>query len=447
MYCQYCGKENKDGQKFCKYCGNSFQNDPKRKEERHHHRAKEDQGRTRNLKYAGKSPVTSGLSGVNKILILAAAVLGVVTVVAIGLVVKLYLGHGEEKNSQTADNFVMEEQSKLSEQDAGNPDEKVAEGDDPAMEIRTDTARTAVEEINANGEERDLFVRYLNEKLVPMFGVFRSPQEGVLHGIAESEWLDPDGMFCASIYDFDKDGDEEMLIVVNREISKYAPLEDSDPTALSLVMYENENGVIQLSDAIVFGAGGEYDHETEKKSLSPDEWCGIRYAVSVTEIDGQVYLLCEDYTVALNFGDGMEQNYWALTYHDKSLKYAWSFSQNGPGSSGFVFRGYDYLDGECVHSEICYSEEEPEKTDEAYRDMYLDEALTTFIGKHGINVGQELSLYWTDGLVKSIYSDNPDVTRLFELKNECINEDYEAGEYQYRVTNLLYGELLKDQAS
>ena len=79
--------------------------------------------------------------------------------------------------------------------------------------------------------------------------------------------------------------------------------------------------------------------------------------------------------------------------------------------------------------------------------MYLDEALTTFIGKHGINVGQELSLYWTDGLVKSIYSDNPDVTRLFELKNECINEDYEAGEYQYRVTNLLYGELLKDQAS
>ena len=25
MYCKYCGKENKDGQKFCKYCGGSFQ--------------------------------------------------------------------------------------------------------------------------------------------------------------------------------------------------------------------------------------------------------------------------------------------------------------------------------------------------------------------------------------------------------------------------------------
>ncbi|MCR5237648.1 MAG: hypothetical protein K6E34_10655 [Lachnospiraceae bacterium] len=408
---------------------------------------------------------------VNKTLIIITAVLAVMVIAAAGIFGGILISRkgGNSRNAEAE-----QEKTVLNQDSEGSdPEHNGSAGGDADENAEANAPADTESEGDVSGEE--LFTKYLEEELVPAYGVFRSPQEGVIRSNemgerVDSEWLDPNGMFSASIYDFDKDGDEEMLIVVNREISKFAPPEDSDPTALSLVMYENENGEIHMSDAIVFGAGGEYDQEMyedgdgeihmsdatvfgtegeydqiiKKRSLSRDVWYGIRYAVSVTEIDGQVYLLCEDYTTALPLADGQDQNYWALTYHDKSLKYAWSFSQLGMASSGFEFGGYDYSDGECVRSEICFNEDEPEKADEEYRDMYLDEALTTFLGKHGISVGQELSLYATDGIAKSIYSDNPDVTRLFELKNECINADYEAGEYQYRITNLLYGILPAD---
>ena len=164
--------------------------------------------------------------------------------------------------------------------------------------------------------------------------------------------------------------------------------------------------------------------------------------MSVTEVEGQVYLLCENYLQAIIFGDGINQNHWALTYQNNSLDYAFSFTQVEGGSGDFMFAGYDYADGELVKSAICYSEFFETEVDEAYSGMNFFEAMSAFFETHGISVNQDLPEYVPYDVMTSIFSDNPDVTLLFELRNECTNsEEYDAFEFLYRITDLSYGDM------
>ena len=127
--------------------------------------------------------------------------------------------------------------------------------------------------------------------------------------------------------------------------------------------------------------------------------------------------------------------------HDNAFDFSYAYTQIDGGSSDFVFGGYEYSDGRCVSSQICFSEDDYNgvRADEEYQGLDFGESVAAFFQSHGITANEGISQY--DPGSNSIFSDNPDVTLLFELRNESPASDLDAGIYQYRITNLVYGEL------
>ena len=387
---------------------------------------------------------------VNKILIIIALNLLILVIAAGATVLVLNITHKDDKAEAPVAESEAEEWIGLD-----NADSK---------DISAAPATPADDNSAGKQETYEGFRQYLNDILIPEFGIFRSPQKGSIRSDdlgapVDGRWFDPGGMFSATIYDFDKDGDDEMLVILNSKIGSFDVPASDGSSAISLGIYENENGEIYPADSVMFGTiGALYKNENgelnvygganrnndkniEGIPLYGDEWYGLRYDVSVTESRGTVYLLCESRMWGENFGDGINTNYWALTYHDKALDFSYAYTQINGGSSDFVYGGYEYSNGECVDSQICYSEDEYNevKADDEYQGMDFDRALAAFFQNHGITVDEEVSRYYPGN--DSIFTGNPDVTLLFELKNESIAGDPDAGIYQYRITNRIYGEL------
>lgn len=338
-----------------------------------------------------------------------------------------------------------EEQSEDLSTDDPEKEGSSADADSPA-----DTDSSADEE-----NKSEVFREYLDEELIPKYGLFKSPQEGTVRSDVYrtndegrwvyTEWLNPNGILNASIYDFDMDGDEEMLLIISSDGDDFGTPSDDGSGTIYLVIYENDNGKIRLADSVLFGVdencfGDVYDWNMSRITLPRDDWYVFFYDVSVAKVDGQVYLLCENNSCTGPFADGSFMSYWALTYRDNSLEYAYIYTQNGWGSSGFEFLGFEYSNGKCVSSETCYNEDEYGlEVDKAYVGMDFSESVAAFFKKQGVVTDRNIEPYGPNYTSKSIFSNNADVSLLFELRNEWISQDYDTGIHKFRMTNHSYG--------
>ena len=192
----------------------------------------------------------------NKILIVIASVLLALVIIVGTAVLVLYITNKDDTGAEQ-----VAESESSEEPDTGDADD--ADAGDIAFE-----AETPEDDNSAGKQDTDEdFRQYLNDVLIPEFGVFKSPQKGAIHSddygaTIDGEWFDPSGMFSASIYDFDRDGDDEMLVILNSEINRFDVPASSGSSAISLGIYEDDNGEIHLADSVMFGTiGALYKNE------------------------------------------------------------------------------------------------------------------------------------------------------------------------------------------
>ncbi len=393
-------------------------------------------GMDRNQVTTERKEVMRQSSGTNKTLIVIAAALAVMVVATAGIILGLYLRDKDDKTADSESVSALEADIEK-QQDTDTDKTNRNQGADDTMieDTMPDSDNTA--------SDKDIFERYLNEVLVPKYGWFQSPQEGTVHGDSmgnpvDSDWLNPAGILSTYIYDFDNDQDKEMLVIAAGDISESGTETDDGKCRLFFEIYEDDKGNVQLSDAMPFSPNKdnvaiEWDYET----LYKNEWREFCYSAGIANVNGDIVIVCENHDRASAFGEGCNQNYWALTYRNGSLDYSYGFIQTNGGSSDFVFEGCEYSDGQCNNPEICYSEDGEGESMAAgeYSGKNFSEALALFFKNHGINIAADGPEYAWENTMKSIFSTDPDVTMVFDLKNECTDSDYESGSFQYRITN------------
>lgn len=286
--------------------------------------------------------------------------------------------------------------------------------------------------------EQELYQEYLAGTLMSAYGVFDPAQSGTMYS-AEDMWFHPAGVMDAMILDFDQDGVPEMLV-------SYAKQNTGNSSyGVYLEMYEISDGRVVLASSVPFmayydGQSGELPGEAAV--FSETEWCEMLLNVSAVQVDGIYYIVCEEYRVYGYFADGQSQDYWAMTYQNGSLQYAFSFTQIGGGSSDFEYEGFEFSDGSCIGSEMYYSE------DYEYEGLALydtfESAITAFFEKHGIQIKKNLPHYRNENKESILEKDENNMVDLFAFVNEVKSWDFDTNRVDFEATLTTYGELSKN---
>lgn len=278
------------------------------------------------------------------------------------------------------------------------------------------------------GSDANAFESVL-ESLQKKYGVFQAFQRGSVYS-AQDNWLDPNGLMSADVLDLDTDGKAEMLACYTE------PTETEGVYQITMQVFEEKDGKIFLADSMPMGAYYVKDQENSwnsNASLSPAEWCKHLLEMNAVWAGGNCYIVCEEYVLAQNFANGEDDNTWMVTYQNGSLKYVCSFTQTAGGSSGFVYTGYEFADGELADSAVYYNQENAEEG------LYADyaTAIRAFFEKFGVKIrdGEDMRHY-TD--LSSILSDENDRKRIFKFVNDSSGRDGERYDYTaYLISDLV----------
>lgn len=291
------------------------------------------------------------------------------------------------------------------------------------------------EEQNGAWNYEDIYRKYLDEILIPTYGIFAPQQSGTMHS-TEEKWLNPAGIMDATILDFDRDGVLEMLVCYTKQYS------GKDSYGIHMTMYEISDGKVELASDVPFIAYHEARQEeswNESLTLVEAEWCEMSLNASAVQVNGIYYIVCEAYRLYGTFADGQSQDYWAMTYQNGELQYAFSFTQTGGGSSEFEYTGYEFADGICTNSAIYYNEwYEDEGT--ALYDRF-DSAITAFFDKQGIHIQRNLELYRNEDKGTILLKDENDIVSLFEFVNELARRDFSTSTFDFVAVLSSYGKL------
>ncbi|MGN0342013.1 MAG: hypothetical protein ACI4DO_04390, partial [Roseburia sp.] len=260
-----------------------------------------------------------------------------------------------------------------------------------------------VAEIN----DQKVFQDKLSE-LMETYGVFAASQYGVMH-TPDDTWMNPNGIMSATVLDFDSDGADEMLVCYT-ELAEDVNYYSHDYYKIVMSMYEEMDGEAVLADQVPFSTycDWQYGVVDDVARLSYCKSDDEALSLHSVQVDGNIYIMCEEYLLGRNFADGMYRAYWMMEYVDGNLEYVCSYAQLGVGSAEFQYAGYDFSDGTLVESNLYYCEgwyEGIEQWDEdipLYDDYTL--AITNFFKKYGIELNTS-ALKDYDVTMGSILSD------------------------------------------
>ena len=283
---------------------------------------------------------------------------------------------------------------------------------------------------------QEVFQNKVSE-LIDTYGLFDANQYGVMHTMDDA-WMNPKGIMSATVLDFDSDGVDELLVCYTKLTEDTNPY-TGDYYRIVMNMYEVVDGEAVLADHVPFATycdsqGSVVD---EMAWLSESQFDVETLSVHAVEVNGNVYIMCEEYSLASSFADGMYKAYWMMEYTDGKLEYVCSFTQTGAGSSEFRYAGYDFSNGMLVDSNLYYCEDWYEGVDEwndekpLYDDFTL--AITEFFKKYGIELkNTDLDNYSVS--MGTILSATNEKARVFEFINKVMKEDYERQTFEYQAT-------------
>jgi len=242
-------------------------------------------------------------------------------------------------------------------------------------------ARIIVGLVESGGKEKSILLNKLGE-LKNAYGVFKSPQSGTMRSETD-KWLNPNGIVSTTIWDFDNDGSQEMLVVISKKVS--------GEYCLTLDMYEVKNNSAVLSDNMPFKEYFE-NNNTYRNGITirENEWHNISITVDTVIRDKKSYILCKEKSKAVAFADGLGCGYWIVKYSDNKLQYVCSFGDWIAGSGEHEFIGYDFQNGKLIGSAVYYAYGYM-KNNPLYDSF--DKAINAFFGKYGFALKSYGSIY------------------------------------------------------
>lgn len=288
-------------------------------------------------------------------------------------------------------------------------------------------------EENKESTGTEILQSYLDEILSEK-GKLKTPQEGIMHE-PEDEWLDPGGIICYDIRDYDGDNEEELMIVhANDEIH----LEREELIPIVVTMYEVWGDEVKKSDETAARPYRTEIGDSDTMFLMKNHWPDTSFGVSIMESGDGVCLLCEGSYNARAYGDGIYEGYWGLNYRDNKFEYAYSYGCGGFGSTALNYYGTSFHDGEEEDCKVYYFTDE--KCTEEREGLYDDynEAFKAFFDAQEIEVRDDFDSY-RFGHRGSVYQ-GEDIERLFCLTVENTGGDYDTG-YTFSMNNSLGKEL------
>jgi hypothetical protein len=276
----------------------------------------------------------------------------------------------------------------------------------------------------------ELFREYLNQTLIPTYGLFDRDQIGTMAEPTD-KWLNPAGIMSATIFDFDSDGSTEMLVCYT------AYMEGTDSWPIHMAMFEVENKTVVLAvDQIVPPYYDGMDSEElqewwiDQIALNQNEWTEDRIQVSVATVEDTNYIVWEKFCEASVFANGKTEDYWAVTYENGSFLYAFDFSQTGGGSDDFAYTGYTFENGEMISSALYYQDYNSSGT-ALYDDLLT--AAAAYLEQYGLTMSDSFELYDEHEFKNSILSSDNKLIEVFRFASNPTGRNSGGSAYNYHA--------------
>lgn len=252
--------------------------------------------------------------------------------------------------------------------------------------------------------EEDIYYAYLNEELVPKYGLAELNQEGTLKientSDKENQWLKPVGILSAYIEDLDQNGEKELLVLYwKKEKDAFFAHE------LTAEVYEQEEGKVVCTDSVVIsGLGYGWNERCDVT--------GIFVAADMTA-GGKRYLFFSQYGCENFFTDGLIQGMRSMEYKDGKLQTVQEILQTAGGKRrvGLVYTGYTYKEGK-KEEELLYDETTLEDATDEELEAYSAEAFTEYFKREKLDVTEIVKSH------KSYIDDNGEETGFIDNLNK-----------------------------
>ena len=261
-------------------------------------------------------------------------------------------------------------------------------------------------------DRSELYYQFIRDELIPKYGL--APL-GTITGKMEKpndNWLEYTGIVSALIEDLDQDKVQDLLLTYFSENDHPYNEEPAKAYDLHVAVYTLQNSKpVKMDDIVLFS----YD-ETENNppiQLLSNQFTTKKIRASLIDNKGvkQMFLEYDDYSEV--FADGGYCSYWTMQYSDEKLNMVASFSQDGEGSSGFSYTGYEFEDGELQSKQLLYDEN---YENGKYNDF--DTALTGYWSAHGIEVVTTGNQYENN---ESILGNKTQNTQIMSFENNVVN--------------------------
>lgn len=235
--------------------------------------------------------------------------------------------------------------------------------------------------------EEEIYYEYVNQVLVPEYGLADLQQEGAVamdfsnpdSRMSEgNEWFEPKGIVSAYIEDLDLDGRKELFVVYWEKDA--VEWEFGTCYELTGAVYRTEGGKVVYKDKMRLSSSG-YDWEKRRESVGS-------FCIAMMEAEGRRYLVVyKDHLVHGVFSDGsVDQAMWMAEYKDgkTAVLQEARVSEITNNSGDVPYVGVTYGGGE-EKEELLYAgwaqpEEGPYTT--------LEEAFTAFFQRKGLDVSE-----------------------------------------------------------
>ena len=419
MFCTKCGREIKDGVRFCPGCGAPTKAASSVTEAPPLRHSMREQSAPNSRRPQGGSE-----SGAPKALWYALGGVGAAAVVIAAAVFGYRAFHKDAGSTEAA----SENEDSLIATEAEQP--LVADGADAAY--GEDGGQTA--EADAQNLRREA-LRAKEQELLAQYGVLKSPQGIKVWSDAEDGHegrLNLAGLWSTTVLDLDADGLDEMLVCA---------AEGNTPM---LYLYDGEEaGEVAQTGAVLLTPHAEGIPQ-EQYEMHYSGTCDELLAVHVMNLGEKPKIVCEFRERTGYFAEGYtSEDYWIMEYAKQELRYTGVLRCYREGLWSDVTR-YEFQDG-VYTGEVCYYRdylqtdewddeiggyEERTVREGEYADA--DTARAAFLDSYQIRTNSEkYDISWGEALVSVLSSEN-DMTLCFELTTRAT--DSWNGDYTYSYT-------------
>lgn len=259
---------------------------------------------------------------------------------------------------------------------------------DRMEEALLETEAVPTEEQEERTEE-EVFYEYLNNVLIPEYGLADLQQEGILtmdfdnpdsYHSEENEWFEPKGIVSAYINDLDLDGQKELFVIY---WEKEAREHDWGGAYYDMTgaVYEVEGDEAAFQDKIKLSSRAQ-DWEKRYESAG-------NFSVIAMEAEGRKYLLVyKEHWMGTFHDENPDRNMWISEYKDGQIKMIQEARieeiAHDPGDIPDV--GITYEDGEAKTELLYAGWGQPEKGPYPT----LEEAYISFFRRKGLDVSEIL---------------------------------------------------------